>query len=75
MTDNFTLNQILKDKKPEEVIKALQVNLGYSESEHLPTIDQFIEDDYYLGKLRVTLEENDVLVQGWITKLILLSYK
>lgn len=41
---------LLEDRDITDVIRSLQVNLGYSPKVYLPTIDEFIEKDYYLGK-------------------------
>lgn len=50
-SSNFSLENLLKTTSSEDVTRALQVNLGYSVDTHIPTIDEFLEDDYYLGKM------------------------
>lgn len=45
------LKQILQDTPKEEVIKALQINLGYEPKVHIPTIMEFLSDPYYLGNM------------------------
>jgi hypothetical protein len=48
--DGFKVKSFINTSTPDQLIKALQINLGYSPNTHIPTIDEFIENDYYLGK-------------------------
>ena len=51
MHENFTLEELMKAESPDKIVRSLQVHLGYSAITHIPTIDEFIENDYYLGKM------------------------
>jgi hypothetical protein len=51
MNSNYHIDELLKNEDPARIIKSLQINLGYDATTHIPTIDEFIEDDYYLGKM------------------------
>lgn len=48
---NEHLKKLLQQNHPDDVIRSLQVHLGYGPGTHLPTIDEFVENDYYLGKV------------------------
>lgn len=48
---NFELDNLMKTQDPAVIVRSLQVHLGYSIHAELPTIDEFIEQDYYIGKM------------------------
>lgn len=48
--DGFKFNEFIRTNDPKRLLKALQIHLGYSPTTNIPTIDEFIESDYYLGK-------------------------
>lgn len=50
-SSNFSLDNLMKTQNPALIVRSLQVHLGYSVNTELPTIDEFIEDDFYLGKM------------------------
>lgn len=50
MNDHDHLTKLLKENHPDDVIRSLQVHLGYSPATHIPSITEFCESDYYLGK-------------------------
>lgn len=47
---NTTLDELLYTRGTDEVVRSLQVHLGYDSKIHLPDIESFICDDYYLGR-------------------------
>ena len=42
---------VIKREGSDRVLRALQTTLGYDANTHIPSIDEFIENDYYLGLL------------------------
>lgn len=45
------LEELINQRGVDEVVRSLQIHLGYSPSTHIPTIDEFVESDEYLGKI------------------------
>lgn len=45
------LKELLRTHSIEDLTRAAQVNLGYAPNTHIPSIDEFIESDEYLGTM------------------------
>lgn len=50
-TINPELAKLVSENGSDRVVRSLQVYLGYHPSTYIPTIDEFIEKDEYLGKV------------------------
>lgn len=48
---NSELEKLLSKRSTDDVVRSLQIHLGYHPTTHIPSIDEFIENDYYLGKV------------------------